>query len=132
MNRSEIIKKLKEYNLDIKRYIIISGTAMVLYGIKEETPDIDISVTESLETELLEDYIALLEHTNPDGKMAYIINGELNFGQEYYTENKAYIEGLPIQKVEDILKLKQSLSRPKDETDIKRIMRFIQKQKETI
>ena len=46
MNREEIINELKKYNFDIKRYIVISSAAMVLYGIKDETPDIDISITD--------------------------------------------------------------------------------------
>ena len=123
MKRNEIIKKLKKYNLDIKRYIVISGTAMVLHGIKEETPDIDISVTEDLEEELLEDYLAVLEHFNPDGPQAFIINDELNFGTTYYSNDKEYIDGIPVQKINDILKLKLSLNRPKDKNDIQRKIR---------
>ena len=126
MNRSEIIKKLKEYDLDVKRYIIISGTAMVLHGIKEDTPDIDISVTEELEEELLEDYYAILEHTNTDGTHAYIINDEVNFGIKYYSDNKEYIEGLPVQSVEDILKLKELLNRDKDKEDIRLLKKHLQ------
>ena len=52
MNRKEIIKELKKYNLDPKKYIVISGAAMVLYGFKDETPDIDISVTKEYKKEL--------------------------------------------------------------------------------
>ena len=126
MDRKEIIEKLKKYDLDCKRYLVISGTAMVIHGIKEETPDIDIAVSPSLEEEMLEDYLAILEHTNPDdGLFAYIIDNELNFGQKYYSEEKEYIEGLPVQRIEDILKLKAKLNRPKDEQDIKLIKKFM-------
>ena len=128
MKRKEIIDKLKQYNLDVKRYIIISGTAMVLYGIKEDTPDIDISITEDYEEELLENYLAVLEHTNPNGTHAYIINDELNFGIRYYSENKNFIDGLPVQKIEDILSLKQMLNREKDQKDIRLIKEYIKKE----
>jgi len=119
MNRKEIINRLKKYNLDVNRYLIISGTAMVLRGIKEETQDIDISVTEDLEEELLEDYISVLEHTNTDGTHAYMINDEINFGVKYYSEQRDFIDGLPVQKVEDIIKIKTMLNRPKDKYDLK-------------
>ena len=119
MNRKEIINRLKKYNLDVNRYLIISGTAMVLRGIKEETQDIDISVTEDLEEELLEDYLSVLEHTNTDGTHAYMINDEINFGVKYYSEQRDFIDGLPVQKVEDIIKIKTMLNRPKDKYDLK-------------
>ena len=125
MNREEIIRKLKEYNLDVERYIIISGSAMVLYGIKDETPDIDISVTEDYEEELLENNIALIEHVSSDGTLSYIINDELNFGQNYYSTNKVFIEGLPVQSIEDIIKLKEFLNRDKDKKDLELIKRYL-------
>ena len=121
MKRNEIIDKLKKYNLDSTRYIVISGAAMVLYGIKEETPDIDISVDISLGKELLNNYDAKIEKINNDGTKTYIINDELNFGINYYTENKGYIEDIPVQTVEDILFLKQMLNREKDKKDIELI-----------
>ncbi len=128
MKRNEIIDKLKKYNLNLDRYIVISGAAMVLYGIKEETPDIDISVDKDYEEKLLNNYNAKLEKINSDGTKAYIINDELNFGSNYYTENKAYINGIPVQKVEDILSLKLILNREKDKKDIELIKKYIKKE----
>ena len=119
MNRIGIIEELKKYNLDTKRYIIISGTAMVLHGLKNETPDIDISITPDYEEELLEDYLAVLEHTNPNGTYAYMIDDIINFGVNYYSEAKEYIDGFPVQSVDDIIKLKEFLNREKDREDLK-------------
>ena len=119
MNRIEIIKELKKYNFDIKRYIVISGAAMVLHGLKDDTPDIDISISEDYEEELLEDYMAVLEHTNLNGTRAYIIDDNVNFGVNYYTKPSEYIEGLPVQNIEEIIKLKESLNREKDQKDLK-------------
>ena len=45
MNKEKIVDILKKYNFDKDEYIVISGACMVLYGIKETTSDIDISVT---------------------------------------------------------------------------------------
>ena len=71
MNRKEIIKELKKYNLDPKKYIVISGAAMVLYGFKDETPDIDISVTKEYKKELLKKFDCVLENPETD---SYIID----------------------------------------------------------
>ena len=48
MNRKEIIEKLKQYNFDKSNYIVISGAAMVLLGIKDKTSDIDIATTQDI------------------------------------------------------------------------------------
>ncbi len=125
MKRNEIIKELKKYNLDSKRYIVLSGAAMVLYGIKNETLDIDISVKESLEKELLNQYDAKIEKINIDGTKVYIINSELNFGSNYYTDRKNYIDNIPVQYVEDILSLKLMLNREKDKNDIELIKKYM-------
>ena len=46
MNKREIIEKLKKYNFDFSKYIVISGAAMVIHDVKEETSDIDIAVSD--------------------------------------------------------------------------------------
>ena len=119
MNREEIIKELKRYNFDIKKYIVISGTAMVLHGIKNETPDIDLSIVPEYEEELLEDYFAVLEHTNTDGTHAYMIDDIINFGVKYYSLPSLYIDGIPTQSIKEIIDLKESLNRDKDKKDLK-------------
>ena len=118
MNREEIINELKKYNFDIKRYIVISSAAMVLYGIKDETPDIDISITDDYEEELVEDYFAILEHTNPNGTRAYMIDDIINFGVEYYSKPNYYIDGYPVQSISEIIELKERLNREKDKKDL--------------
>ena len=45
LNRKEILKVIKKYDLDTSKFIVISGAAMVLLGIKEETQYIDIATT---------------------------------------------------------------------------------------
>ena len=56
MIRSEIIKSIKDLNLSVNDYVIISGASMVLQGIKDQTNDVDIAVTEKLYNELLNKY----------------------------------------------------------------------------
>lgn len=116
MNRKEIIKELTKYNLDPKKYIVISGAAMVLYGFKDETPDIDISVTKEYKKELLKKFDCVLENPETD---SYIIDDTLNFGAYFYKRRREYIEGFPVMLVEDIIELKRKLNRTKDKKDLK-------------
>ena len=122
MNRKEIINELKKYNLNPKKYIIISGAAMVLYGIKEETPDIDIAVTKEYKKELLSKYECELENPETD---SYIIDDVLNFGANYYKRRREYIDGFPVSTIEDLIDLKVKLNRAKDKKDLKLIFKYM-------
>ena len=43
MNKTEILNHLKNLKLDKNKYIVISGAALVVRGIIDETPDIDLA-----------------------------------------------------------------------------------------
>ncbi len=42
MDKNEIISRLKEFPYSRDEYWVITGSAMVLYGIREKTHDIEI------------------------------------------------------------------------------------------
>ena len=131
MNKKEILATLKKYNLKSENFIIISSAAMVLNNIKEETKDIDISVDEEYEKELLKTYKCNLEREITDNNKkykAYMIDDIINFSIHYYGEYKAKrIQNYNVQTVEEILKLKQRLNREKDQKDIKILKEEINK-----
>lgn len=131
MNKKEILKKLKKYNLKEEKYIIISSAAMVLNNIKKETKDIDIAVDEEYEKELLKNYKCTLEREITDNNKkykAYMIDDIINFSTHYYGEYKTKkIENYNVQRIEEILKLKQRLNRDKDKKDIKILKEEINK-----
>lgn len=120
MNKLDIINTLKKYNLDKNEYIVISGAAMVLYGIKEETSDIDIAVTKKYNKYLLDNYDCEIEKES-----VYYIDKIINFSTNYYTKDKKYINDIPVQKIKDILNLKLSLNREKDKMDIEKIKEYL-------
>ena len=116
MNRKEIINYLKKYNFNTKKDIVISRAAMVLYGFKDDTPDIDIAVTKEYKKELLKNYNCVLENVETD---SYMIDDVINFGENFYKRRREYIEGFPVMKPMDIVDLKRKLNRAKDKKDLK-------------
>ena len=42
MNRQEVLEQLKAFPYDRNEYWVITGSAMVIYGIKEQAGDIDL------------------------------------------------------------------------------------------
>ena len=106
MNKTEIIKILRKYNFDKDKYLVISGAAMVLLGIKESTSDIDISVTKDYYNYLLKNYNCTFEKINEYNREVYFIDNIINFGIDYYKKEIIFVEDFPVQIPENILKLK--------------------------
>ena len=125
MNRDEIIKLLKQYNFNPKKYLVVGGAALILYGLRDKTNTIDITTTKSYLKELLKEYDCVLERVNKDGTSCYLIDNKINIGASYYKRRREYIEWFPIQTIEDLIELKQKLNRPKDRRDLKAIFEYI-------
>ena len=124
MNKEEIIEKLKEYNIDKNKYIVISGAAMVLLGIKDKTQDIDIAVKDGYKDYLVDNYNVTFDRMNEYNEPVYYIDDIINFAITYYTDKKEYVSGIPVQNVNDILKLKKGLNREKDKIDIEKLENY--------
>ena len=118
-----ILKKLKEFNLDSSKYLVISGAAMVLLGIKETTKDIDLAVSKNYYDYLINNYSCTIDRLNEFKHLCYNLD-VLNFGIDYYSKQYEEVEGIRVQKVEDIIKLKRFLNREKDKEDIKKLIKF--------
>lgn len=125
MNKVDVINIVKKYNFDVNKYIIISGANMVLRGIKSETVDIDIAVESDYYSYLIENYNCVYERTNEYGVDCYLIDGVINFATTYYSCKKEFINGVPLQTIEELLKLKKELNRKKDQKDIILIKEYI-------
>lgn len=125
MNKNEIFKILDKYNLNKNEFVIISGAAMVIRNYKEETRDIDISVSKEYYEELLKKYDCKFECVVDNVKI-WFIDDIINFSTNFYNSEYTEINGYKIQTKESIIKLKEKLARKKDFKDIEKI-----KEKET-
>jgi hypothetical protein len=124
MNRKEIIEKLKQYSFDKSKYIVIAGAAMVLLGIKDKTSDIDIATTQDYNDYLVDNYNVTFEKINEYNEPVYFIDNIVNFSVTYYSDKKEYVEDIPVQNVNDILRLKKRLNREKDKIDIEKLEEY--------
>lgn len=98
---------------------------MVLYGIKEETSDIDIAVSQNYYSYLLNNYDCIFKKVNEYGNKVYTIDNIIDFSTTYYKEEKVYVNAIPLQSLKDILKLKLNLNRKKDKMDIEKIKEYL-------
>ena len=112
MNKQEFTAKLEEFGFPRSEYMILSGGSMLLRGLREETADFDLCVSEKLAGQLD------LKHCPQDGKGYYApfenVQMSVNLGSRPY-EN---VDGFQCETLESILELKRRLLRPKDYRDI--------------
>ncbi len=121
--KDDIIRILHEYNLDPSRYAVVTGAAMVLYGMKEFTRDIDISVREDYYRELLSRYKCSFERVNNFDECIFFIDDIINFGTTYYSNEIRVVDGIPVINEERLIQIKKFLKRGKDIEELKNIKR---------
>lgn len=119
MNKKEVLKTLKEYELNKDEIIILSTAALVLKGIKENCNDIDIAVSEEYYKELFK-YRPKLKC-----EKVYTIDDKIDFGTNYYDSKAERNNGYLIQTPLEVLKLKEKLNRTKDKQDINLINNYL-------
>ena len=128
MNKHEIVQKLKILGFPLEEYWIVAGGAMVLYGIKEETRDIDLGCSRKLADRLEAD--GHLPVRMADGSRKFVIDSEVEVFEEWLFDRIEYIDGIPTISLSGLIMMKQSLGREKDLADIEAIKEFIRRQNE--
>ena len=123
MNKDKIIEVLKKYNFDKNSYVVISGAAMTMLGIKDKTNDIDIAVTKDYYNYLIKNYKCEFEKINFNNNKVYFIDNIINFGIDFYCD-PIYINNIPVQQINEIINLKKILNREKDKMDIELINKY--------
>lgn len=120
MNKKEMIQILKAEGLDTKDTVVVMGGALLLHGLRNETHDIDINVSQETYQSLLDrgyktDLNAIGRHR------ILVMNGENEI--EIFDDGIAEVEyeeidGVYVQTLESILNWKRILNREKDQKDI--------------
>jgi hypothetical protein len=124
--KKEIIDICNSLNLNSNKYCLGFGGALVLYGIKESTSDIDIYVTIELFNILSQKY--KVDYAT-FGEPYIIIDGVVDIFIGCNIGEKTYIDGIPVSTLKEIIESKKRLGRPKDKKDIKCIEEFISNSK---
>lgn len=123
MNKQEMIQILKAEGLDTKDTVVVMGGALLMHGLRNETHDIDINVSqETYKSFLNKGYETDL---NSIGRHRILVmNGENEI--EIFDDGIAEVEaeeidGVYVQTLESILNWKRILNREKDQKDIEAI-----------
>ena len=119
MKKEDIIKRLNALPYDTGDYWVITGGAMVLYGFREETHDIDLGCTARLADRLeAEGY---LTDRYPDGRREFRIGGDVEIFEDWLCGTVGSVGGVSVISVDGLIEMKRSLGREKDLRDIELI-----------
>ena len=125
MNRAGIIEKLRAFPYEKTEYRVITGSAMVLYGIRELTHDIDLECTPSMADRLeAEGY---LYKKSPDGERSFKTGEDIEAFESRTRGDAVYIEDIPVIPLGELAEMKRRLGREKDKRDLKLIEEFVKR-----
>ena len=123
MDRQGILNCLSEFPYDPNEYWVITGGAMVLYGIREQTADIDLGCSKRL-ADLLEADGYLFRRTD-DGKRWFKYGENIEIFEEWLTDTIDTVGGFHVVSIKGLIEMKQELGRDKDKKDIELIKAFL-------
>ena len=130
MKKQEYLQKLDSLGLDKKEYCIISGGVMLMLGLREETSDIDIQVNPEYFKKLKKRYNL---KKSPKFSYLYELSDEVEIAVlDIKQEDVEYIDGYPINKIENELAWKIAHNRDKDKRDIENIKRYLKERERKI
>lgn len=125
MNKEDIISKLGEFRYDTAGFWLITGAALVLYGIRAETEDIDMGCTSEAANLLEAD--GFLYKVTEDGNRWFKLNDDIEVFENWLYGSVEMICGYPVMSLQGIREMKQHLGREKDLRDIHLIDAFLEK-----
>lgn len=119
MNRTQVLQLLKTLDFDKKDYWVLAGGAMVLYGLRAETGDLDLGCTTALADALEAKGCTTLMMQDGTRKIQY--SAEIEIFENWLYDRVETIEDFPVISLSGLLTMKQGLGREKDQRDVRLI-----------
>ena len=119
MNRQEIIKTLKESDLNLKELWFGFGGGLVMHGLKDNSKDIDAQISSSYFQELVDKGHEWKEA--PMGGRMIVYSETVDLFETFEKTETTEIEGIQVETLETIIKRKLQRGREKDLKDVEMI-----------
>ncbi len=125
MDKNDILRELSAFPYDRNDYWIITGGAMVMYGIREQTHDIDLGCTTEM-ADLLEQGGYLVKRTD-DGKRKFRYGQNIEVFEKWLYDTAQKKDGFNVISIDGLKQMKRLLGREKDMRDLQLIEDFMNK-----
>ena len=119
MVKANIIKRITELNYPVNDYWLITGGAMVLYGLRDTTSDIDLGCNKSLADMLEKNGFTTTKLS--DGTRKITIANDMEIFEDWIFDRAEIRDGISVISLKGLLEMKQHLGREKDLKDIELI-----------
>ena len=123
MDKQGILNCLSEFLYDRNEYWVVAGGAMVLYGIREQTADIDLGCSKRLADHLEAD--GCLFRRTDDGKRWFKYGDHIEIFEEWIRDTVETVCGFRVVSIQGLIEMKQDLGRDKDKKDIAFIKAYL-------
>ena len=127
MNKEEIIKEyntfLRKHPMMPKDFILGAGGACVMYGIRNQTSDMDMAIPKVMFDKWVKSGKYKTHYFGTTLVVAYNANIDLHAIDHNY--NTTIVGGVCCVSLEDLLKQKLELNREKDQADIKALRKML-------
>ncbi|MCR5664812.1 MAG: hypothetical protein K6G17_08085 [Oscillospiraceae bacterium] len=127
MNRDEILSTLRAFPYDPGEYWLVTGAAMVLYGMKEGTQDVDLGCSRLLADRLEAEGVPF--RLTDDGKRWFCYSGTIELFEGWQAGDCLSVGGYSVVSPSALLQMKLSLGREKDRADIEAIRAWLARRK---
>lgn len=125
MNKADFTGKLDSLKLDKNRYRIIAGGSLLLYGLKDETEDIDIKIRPDYFNELKSRFNF---KKSPKESYLYEISDDVEVAVlDYDDKDTCFVDEYPVESLELLLDWMIERNRPKDQEKIKILKSYLNK-----
>ena len=123
MNKQEILDQLESFPYDRNEYWVITGSAMVIYGIKEQAGDIDLGCSVKMADRLESD--GYLYGRTKDGNRWFKVGESIEVFESWLYDSVKEIDGFQIISLNGLIEMKEKIGREKDIQDIELIKAFL-------
>ena len=123
MNKAEIKKELEVFPYSKEDYWLLTGGAMVLYGIKEETSDIDLGCNQKMADELERD--GFFHEYTENGNRHFIYGDRIEIFENWINDSITLVDNIPVITISGLIEMKKELGREKDYKDIELIYDYL-------
>ena len=125
MDKRVILERLDRFPYDRSEYWVVAGSAMVLHGIKAQTPDIDLGCSRTLADRLEADGYPY--RRTDSGKRWFRFDDSIEIFEEWLCDSAVTVDGVRVVSIRGLIEMKQALGREKDLRDIERIRAFMKR-----
>ena len=117
MNRADIMEKLHALNWPPEDYWVVAGAAMVLYGLRAVTRDIDLGCTTARADTLEAAGVPFRQMDDGSGRW-FTLDGEIEVFENWLCDRAELVEGVPVISLQGLRQMKAALGREKDRRDM--------------